>query len=335
MTDRFRIPSNLGQRLNEHRLELPTLLRRAGLPVGFFDQEKIHATTAELFALWRAIGEVSTDPAIGLKLGSEPRMERFQPTMIAALCSRTFRDAVQRMGRYKQLTCPEEIRLHREGEGTAVEFVFPHTTEDEPATMIDNCLAWILYTGRRGTEGRIVPLHLELMRPAKDRELLESHFGCRVRFRSERNALVFRTSDMDLAFTTHNVELLQAVGAQLEQELEAHRAGPDVGAQVKHALKRSLAGKRPTLHDIGRELGVSTRTLQRRLADAGITFQHVVEEARRELAHHYLRQSTVELNEAAYLLGYADPNSFFRAFNGWEGVSPGEWRTRHREVAEA
>jgi AraC-like DNA-binding protein len=70
--------------------------------------------------------------------------------------------------------------------------------------------------------------------------------------------------------------------------------------------------------------------LQRRLTDADLTFQQLVEDARRELAHHYLRHSTVELNEAAFLLGYGDANSFFRAFHGWEGTSPGEWRTRHR-----
>src|SRR5438132_7037775 len=99
--------------------------------------------------------------------------------------------------------------------------------------------------------------------------------------------------------------------------------------KVKDTLRRSLAGKRPTLQDVGRELGMGARTLQRRLTDKGIKFQQVVEETRRELAHHYLKQSAVELNETAYLLGYGDANSFFRAFNVWEGTSPGEWRTRH------
>jgi len=85
-----------------------------------------------------------------------------------------------------------------------------------------------------------------------------------------------------------------------------------------------LAGKRPTLQDVARELGKGARTVQRRLTDAGITFQELIEETRRELAHHYLKQRSVELSEAAFLLGFEDSNSFFRAFRAWEGTSPSE-----------
>jgi AraC-like DNA-binding protein len=151
-----------------------------------------------------------------------------------------------------------------------------------------------------------------------------------VRFKAGRNALVFRSSDLDRPFATHNEDLLAAIGAQLDTELAARNTRPEVGEQVKHTLKRCLAGKRPTLPHVARELRTSARTLQRRLTDAGITFQQIVEDTRRDLAHHYLKQSTVELNETAYLLGYEDANSFFRAFHLWEGTSPGEWRTRHR-----
>ncbi len=329
MTDRFRISSLLAPRLAEHKLALPALLRRAGLPAGFFQQGKIYATTAELFALWRAIGDMSADPAIGLKFGAEPRLERYHPTAIAAVCSRSFRDALQRMARYKQLTCPEEIRVHTARDEASVEFFYLEAEDVQPDVLVDMCLSWILSIARRGADGQVTPLRLELTRPVQNRELLETHFGCRVRFKAGRNALVFRSSDLDRPFVTHNEDLLAAIGAQLETELQARKTSADVGEQVKHTLKRSLAGKRPTLQHIARELGMSARTLQRRLTDAGITFQQLVEDTRRELARHYLKQSTVELNEAAYLLGYEDANSFFRAFHLWEGTSPGDWRTRH------
>jgi hypothetical protein len=162
MNDRFRISALWPARLAQHGIALSSVLRRAGLPSGFFEQAKIYATTAELFAFWRAVGETSGDPVIGLKLGEEPRLERSNPTAIAAVCSRSFRDAL-----------------------------------------------------------------------------------------------------------------------------------------------------------------------------AGLSFQQVVEETRRELARHYLGQSAVELNETAYLLGYEDANSFFRAFHAWEGTSPGAWRARQLQPAGA
>jgi AraC-like DNA-binding protein len=102
----------------------------------------------------------------------------------------------------------------------------------------------------------------------------------------------------------------------------------NLSAKVKGVLRRSLAGKRPTLQGVAGELGMGTRTLQRRLTDAGITFQKLVEDTRRELARHYLAQPKLELSEAAFLLGFEDANSFFRAFQVWEGTSPNEWRTR-------
>jgi AraC-like DNA-binding protein len=330
ISDRFKVPSLWATRLREHQVSVPDVLRRAGLPESFFQQEKIYVTTAELFALWRAIGETSTDPAIGLKLGTEPRFERYQPTAIAAVCSRSFRDALQRIARYKKLTCPEEIRVRTSGDEASVDFIYTQAEEVQPDVMVDLVLSWILAIGRRGTDGQITPLRLELTRPAQHGELLEAHFGCRVRFKAGRNALVFRNTDLDRPFVTQNEELLKAIGAQLEAELKERNTSADVGGQVKHTLKRSLAGKRPTLQHVARELCMSARTLQRRLTDAEMTFQQLVEDTRRELAHHYLKHSTVELNETAFLLGYGDANSFFRAFHGWEGTSPGQWRSRHR-----
>ncbi|MCW5552183.1 MAG: AraC family transcriptional regulator [Verrucomicrobiae bacterium] len=328
MSDRLRISSMWGKRFAEQNIALPALLRRAGLPVTLFQQEKVFVTTAELFSLWRSVSELSADPGIGAKLGSETRLARTHPAGIAVMCSRTFGDALQRLGRYKQLTCPEEIRLHRTDQEAAVEFYYVEARETQPEVLVDMLLSWILSVGRLGTGDQFAPLRLELMRPAKHRALLESHFGCRVRFKADRNALVFRSSDLDRPFVTHNEELLNVIGSQLDSELQARHASNSVGEQVKQTLRQLLAGKRPTLQDVAKELGLSARTLQRRLTDSGITFQQVVEETRRELARHYLKQRAVELNEAAFLLGFEDANSFFRAFQHWEGTSPGEWRTR-------
>src|SRR6267154_2488383 len=115
MTRQFRVSSTLPRKLRELGLSLETVLRQAGLPMGLFKLDKILVSTEEFFALHRGIAEASNDPAIGLKLGTEERVERYDPVKIAALSARWFRDAVERSSRYKQLTCPEEIRLVERG----------------------------------------------------------------------------------------------------------------------------------------------------------------------------------------------------------------------------
>jgi AraC-like DNA-binding protein len=328
MSDRFRITRGWAERFAQEKIATPMLLRRAGLPANLFQQEKIYVTTAELFAIWRTVAEMSSDPGFGLKLGTELRFERSHPVAIASVCSRSFGDALDRLARYKQLTCPEEIRVHRKGTEASVEILFIEAKETQPDIMADLGLSWILNVGRRGSDGEIKPLRLELTRAVKHRKLLESYFGCPVRFKANRNALVFRSSDLDRPFVTHNEELVAMIGKQLESEIKSRNASEKIGEQVKDMLRRSLAGKRPTLQNVGQELGLGSRTLQRRLTDAGLTFQQLVEDTRRELARHYLKQRAVELNEAAFLLGFEDANSFFRAFQAWEGTSPTEWRMR-------
>ncbi|HXG68296.1 MAG TPA: AraC family transcriptional regulator [Blastocatellia bacterium] len=333
MINRFRVSSLFPRRLEDAGLSPSVVLRQAGLPMGLFDQEKIFVTTEELFALWRGLAEVSGDPAIGLKLGSEERIERYDPVAIAALYTRSFRDALQRLARYKQLTCPEEIRLVEQGDECAVQFRWLMAKEPEPAPLLDTCFACVVAIGRRGTGRPMSPLRVELQRAAAHREVFEAHFGCPVEFQASRNALVFSRADIDRPFLTHNAELLAMLAPQLEAELTSHAAQQTTRDQVKIILKRLLAGQRPAMQDVARELRLSPRTLQRRLTEDGATFQQVLEDARRELARHYLLHSSLELNETAYLLGYEDANSFFRAFHHWEGTSPGQWRAIHKSPA--
>jgi AraC-like DNA-binding protein len=327
MTNHFRVAGTLAGRLEELGVPPVAVLRRAGLPTGLFDQSRILVTTGEMFNLYGAIHEVSGDPAIGLKLGSEQRIERYNPTAIAALYSRSFRDALERIARYKRLTCPEEIRIVEGRKECAVEFVWLLAEHAEPPTLIDMCFAWVVTIGRRGIGRSINPLRVELKRPEANRRLYENHFGCPVKFAARHNKLLFRSEDIAQPFLTHNPDLLELVAPQLEAELTQQLADKSLQEQVKGILKKFLAGQRPRLEDVARELRVSARTLQRRLLAERLTFQSLVEEARREMAQHYLLQSSLELNETAYLLGYEDPNSFIRAFHQWEGTSPGEWRS--------
>jgi AraC-like DNA-binding protein len=329
MVDRFRVSTQLARKLDELGVPPEGVLRRARLPTELLEQERILVSTEELFALYRGIAEVSDDPAIGLKLGTESRVERYDPIAITALSARSLRDALARLARYKQLTCPEELLVTERGDECRVQFRWLLVEETEPAVLIDVCFAWVVGIARRATGDLVQPKRLELRGRARNRRMYEAHLGCPVRFEGRANAIVFAKADLDRPFVTHNAELLAALAPQLEAELAQALASRAIGDQVKGILKRQLAGRRPAIEEVARELRLSPRTLQRRLAEDGASYQQLIQEARRELARHYLLHSSLELNETAYLLGYEDAHSFFRAFHDWEGSSPGEWRARH------
>jgi len=294
--------------------------------------DRILVSTEEFFALHRGIAEASNDPGFGLKLGTEERVERYDPAKLAALSARSFQDAVERLSRYKQLTCPEEIRLVQRGNECAVQFVWLLAHEQEPPLLVDVCFAWIVALGQRGTGQPLHPTRVEFQRALTNREVYEAHFRCPVKFKARQNALIFGKSDIELPFVTYNADLLATVAPQLEAELSEQLAQKTLHEQAKCILKQLLAGQRPGIQDLAKELHLSTRTLQRHLTEQGITFQRLLDEARRELARHYLLHSSRELNETAYLLGYGDANSFFRAFHHWEGTSPGQWRLLQKNL---
>src|SRR5271166_5872452 len=333
MNKHFRFSGSTFSKLEELGVGASAVLRKAGLPQAFIDQPRVLLTTEELFALWRAIGEVSSNPAIGLQLGTETKTERFHPIGLAALSSENFGAAIDQMARYKQLSCPEEILQEKDDEEWSIQFRWLLANEAEPSVLTDCCFAWVLSIARHGTGTRLSPLRVELVQPRPHVKTIERHFGCPVVCGAPRNAIVFRAADAQRPFVTRNAELLAMLAPQFEEELKQEGGDEHFAERVRLAIQQQLTGRRPQIEDIADVLHVSSRTIQRRLQDEGSSFQRVLEEARHHLARHYLNNSVLELNEAAYLLGYEDSNSFVRAFRTWEGVPPARWREQQRARA--
>jgi AraC-like DNA-binding protein len=332
MTQRFRVPGVLARGLEEHNVSVSAVLRHARLPQDTFDQARILVSTEELFALWDAVGVVSRDAAIGLKLGTETRTERFHPSGLAALSTENFRAAMDHIARYKQLTCPEEVIQEVDDDEWRIRFRWTHAVDHEPPALIDMCFAWLLSIGRHGSGTRVSPVRVEFVGDRSQKKTFEKHFGCQIACGVSENAIVFRAADASLPFITRNAELLDMLAPQFEKELATNRTPGSFLDLARGAIQQRLTGNRPSIDDIARDLHMSGRSLQRRLQEAGTSYQRLLDDARHRMARYYLGNSVLELNETAYLLGYEDSNSFTRAFRGWEGVPPGTWRESRRET---
>ena len=331
---RFRIPSRLAAKLKEHGVSVPSVLRSAGLPRDLFDQTRVLVSTDELFALWRAVEVVSSDPLIGIKLGVETKTERFHPMAIAALSTENLVSATEHLARYKKLSAPEEIVTRLSKEEFRVAFRWLLAVDAEPQVLTDYCFSWMISLARHGTGTQVHPLRVEYVQQRSNLRVLERSFACKVKGGgAQRNTIIFRASDATAPFVTRNVELLDLLAPQFEEQLRQYKEEGSFIELVRRAIQDRLTGQRPSIDVISQALHMSPRTLQRRLHESGSGFQRVLDEARHLMARYYLSNSVLELNEAAYLLGFEDPNSFGRAFRSWEGVPPSDWREAHRATA--
>ncbi|MCB9765732.1 MAG: AraC family transcriptional regulator ligand-binding domain-containing protein [Alphaproteobacteria bacterium] len=330
-SERYKVPLGLGLALDQVGVSHTEVLRRAGLPGGLFDQSRAALPRSDYFALWRAIAEVSGDPSVGLAIGSAAAPDVLEPALLAALASATYRDALTRIARFKRLLCHEEVTLH-DADGVApgavrVRYHGQGDAPDVPDVLVDTEFAFLLNLGRRGTRSPIAPLAVHLRR----RELVvevayRGLFRCPLRTACPVDEIVLAGVDLDRPFVTFNAPLLAIIEPRLEAEVDAARARRTTTSRVEEALRSGLTGGRPTIHTVARQLAMSARTLQRQLRAEGTTFVDRVGAVRRELSEHYLTHTAWSPAEIAYLVGYEETSSFYRAFQGWTGQTPGDFR---------
>lgn len=330
MLKHFRIPGRLAVKLKELGVSVPAVLRRAGLPRDLFGQTRVLVSTSELFALWRAIDHVSSDPLVGIKLGIETKTERFHPVAITALSTENLVAASEHMARYKKLTAPEEILVKLDDEEFAVGFRWLLAVDTEPSALTDYCFSWMRSLARHGSGSQLNPLRVEYVQQRTNARQIGRSLGCEVIVGAPQNVVVFRSSDATKPFVTRNAELLDLLAPQFEEQLRQYKEEDGFLELVRRTILDKLTGHRPSINAVSQALHMGPRTLQRRLQGSGSSFQRVLDEARHQMARYYLSNSALEMNEAAYLLGFEDPNSFGRAFRNWEGMPPSDWRDAHR-----
>ena len=171
-----------------------TCCARPACRAALFDQEKILVSTEELFALYRGLGQASRDPAIGLKLGTEPRIERYDPIAIAAVSARSFRDALAAAGALQAAHLPGGAAAWW-SEGTSAGCSSAGCSRRRRSRRCWSTCAsrgwWTSPAG--GPAGPSPPKRLELRGATAHREMYEAHFGCPAEFEARENTIVFGT----------------------------------------------------------------------------------------------------------------------------------------------
>lgn len=304
-----------------------SVLRRASLPGDLLARERITLTQPEYFRLWRGLEEEAGDPTLPLRIGGTMKAEAFDPPLFAALCSPDLETALGRIARYKALTCPMRLDVRSRRDATTLVLSWLDATEAPPALLVATELVFFVTLARLATRVRVVPLAVETPAPPAPADAYAAWFGVAPR-RGRRHAIAFSAADAHRPFVTANEGMWRSFEPELRRRLAELDAASTVTERAKAALLELIPAGAVSLAALAGRLGASTRSLQRRLKDEGTSFEAVLAATRADLATHYLGKTDLGAAEISFLLGFADPNSFYRAFRSWTGNTPEQARER-------
>lgn len=285
----------------------------------------------DYYRFFERAAQVDDDPTtLPLRVGASMRADDYGPFGFAWKAAPTLRGSYERASRYALVLTSVTLyevepclggaymNLHREGERRL-------------GMRLSNeaSLASIMAISREVASSPFTPDEVHLRHPAPAHTSgHEAYFGCPVHFDAERDALRVSARTLATANRVGDASIARYFDTVLDGEVSRLDDTVPLQRRVLDRLATSLSEGVPTLSDVGRDLGMSGRTLQRHLAREGASYQTLVDDARRRLALRLLEGSDdVSLSEVAYMTGFSDQSAFTRAFRRWTGVTPGAYRT--------
>jgi AraC-like DNA-binding protein len=309
-----------------------------------YDAETLLASAAGDCDLADPDARVSCD-AIGMLL-SLARRERFTPNLGLELArctpigayplldylvatSETVETGVAQLGRYLRMSGnTTEITAHKEKDVVRIEiggFTAP--------TSVEYSASLFVLHFRTETEGQFTASCLSLRHRPDDAAAFARVLCCDVIGEASWNGLIVPIESWRLPLRRRDSLLRQLLETQADQILARLPPRTGLADRVQRALAADLSAGGARIETVARQLAMSGRTLQRRLAGEGVSFQQVLDAARREAAARYLAEPTLATSEIAYLVGYSEPAPFHRAFRRWYATTPETFRKRHHEGA--
>lgn len=285
-------------------------------------------------AMWRLALETSPDPAaLPARYAALWRVEDLGALGLAMRSADTLGEALARLDRYNQLFLPAPMwRFERDPERLrAICLWAPPLDPVHVAVSVEFLVALLAELCAQLTGQRVPAVELCFQHEARGPfEALERAIGCPPAFGATRSSLCLPACALELPLRQAD----PAISALLLGELEALAVRPqrhDAGLlleRLRTTVSARLPAGPPAMPEIARRVGLSERTLRRRLAETGTTWEELVDQVREAAARAWVDEGEHSLAEVSYLLGYSEPSAFHRAFRRWTGMTPVAYRGR-------
>jgi AraC-like DNA-binding protein len=309
-----------------------SLLQAAGIDPGQLAKPENRIPLGQQQMLWQLATQHSDTTAFGLQFARCIQPTSFGVLGYMAMNCHTIDECFDAVVKYQFLAGQGgEFTLERDSGRVCLCYTPVNPEHPATAQRVVAMLAANVSFGRWlvGEDFRVARVEFCQQAPAgpAEREEYAEFFACPVEFGATHNRLVYNATVLQLTVPNASEELLQLLQERANRLLEGVSQGSGIAARITSLLATQLTNRVPDKARIAAQIGMSERTLQRRLREEGTSFQEILDNTRHYLARELLRNTSLALNEVAMQLGFSEPSAFFRAFKKWEGCTPGQYRT--------
>jgi len=312
--------------LEVHGRDPEPLFTRAGISPDAIKTAGARVPFSVIDRLWREASQIITDPCFGLRAGEFWHPSHWHALGYAWLSSRTLRDGLNRVQRYSHMLSPTaEIVLEDNKAGLTLILESAPGIAPRP-NRIDALFASLLEMCRinYGREFNLVSVKLRREKPPCFQAYQEI-FEAPVEFEAAQDSLILPSAAVDQPLISDNPQLVLLHDRIIIDYLAKLKKGNIVN-RVKAAILNRLPSGEASQQKVAPLVGLSVRSLQRKLKGQDTSYQKLVDEIRSELAHSYISDMETDLTEIAFLIGFSEQSAFSRAFKRWTGKSPKQVR---------
>lgn len=319
-----------------HGIDARAMIREAGVnPAVLRDPSARIPSTFWDTAGATAVGLIP-DPAFALRAARCWHPSNLGALGYAWLASSTLRTGLERLQRYSRILGEKaELKITNTREG--LRFIYDHRRRDPVLRAIgaDFVMSLVLDMCRMNYGASLRPVEVRLSRskPA-DIESYRHFYGCPIRFEANEDSFLLSARVADEPLPTANRHLAGTLDGILAAQLAALDKD-NIPARCKSSMLEQLTSGEMSEEDMARQLHMSRRTLQRKLAESNTTYQKLVDDTRRDLALRYMEDPGKSITDVTFLLGFSGQSAFTRAFRRWAGMSPTTYREQKQAPATA
>ena len=324
--NKFIVDGRYAELLNYYGIRVEEALRKAELPGDTFCHKAPVMKEEAYYRFMDAAGALIIDPQIPVQIACTDQIESFSPPIFASYCSKNGNVCIERLARYKKLIGPMVFQVQKENGHTEVVLTTETAKYELPQFLVETEFVFLVGIIRKATKETITPIAVNMKKPVTD-TAFSNFLGCTA-VPAEHDGIVFLDSDLEIPFISYNESMWDYFEPELSRRLAELDIDESTSARVRCALTELIPGGACTVEDVAAKMGMSKRTLQRKLREEQTTFQKQLNNTREMLALHYIRNTDISTNDIAYLLGYQELNSFLRAFAVWTGMSVTEYKKR-------